>query len=215
MIHQAGGLGCVVTVQDDVDDVIIRDAWAAELAEVGELRVTTYIAHGFLSPESGYASRLRTLGADGNGTVLVAVPRGDNSRILGTVMLQPWPHAGKVVAGPGEAEIRALAVAPEGQGRGTGSALLRAVIERATDSGVRHLVLSTQQDMRTAHHLYEREGFRRLPERDWFPVPGERLLAYGMVLSADALSVAADSLNPHATSDVAQPNQEAGGQARR
>jgi ribosomal protein S18 acetylase RimI-like enzyme len=174
-------MSVTVTVRDDV---IIREAWPTELAEVGELRVTAYLADGFLSPESGYTPRLRSLGADGNGTVLVAVPRGDDRRILGTVMLQPWPHAGKLVTGPDEAEIRALAVAPGGQGQGTGSALLRAVIERAAESGVRHLVLLTQQEMRTAQHLYEREGFRRLAERDWSPVPGAVLLAYGLELTA-------------------------------
>jgi ribosomal protein S18 acetylase RimI-like enzyme len=179
-------MSVTVTVRDEV---VIREAWPTELAEVGELRVTAYVADGFLSPESGYAPRLRALGADGNGTVLVAVPRADDRRILGTVMLQPWPHAGQVVTGPGEAEIRALAVAPEDQGRGTGGALLRAVIERAAGSGVRHLVLMTQQEMRTAHHLYEREGFRRLPERDWYPVPGVALLAYGLELTADGVRV--------------------------
>lgn len=175
-------MSVTVTVRDDL---IVRDARPTELAEVGDLRVTAYVADGFLSPESGYAPRLRTLGADGNGTVLVAVPRGDDSPILGTVMLQPWPHAGRAVTGPDEAEIRALAVAPEGQGQGTGRALLRAVIARAAQSGVRHLVLLTQEEMRTAHHLYEREGFRRLLERDWSPAPGVTLLAYGLALTDD------------------------------
>jgi ribosomal protein S18 acetylase RimI-like enzyme len=175
-------MSVTVTVRDDL---IVRDARPTELAEVGDLRVTAYVADGFLSPESGYAPSLRALGADGNGTVLVAVPRGDDSRIIGTVMLQPWPHGGRVVTGPDEAEIRALAVAPEGQGQGTGGTLLRAVIERAAESGVRHLVLLTQEEMRTAHRLYEREGFRRLPERDWSPAPGVTLRAYGLELTDD------------------------------
>ena len=169
----------------DPDNVIVRDARPAELTEIGDLRVTAYQAGGFLLPESAYEPRLRTLGSDGGGTVLVAVPRDDDSRLLGTVMLQYWPDAGRVVTGPDEAEIRALAVVPDGQGRGTGSGLLRAVIERAAQRGVRHLVLVTQTDMRAAHHLYEREGFRRLPERDWSPYPGEILLAYGLPLTPD------------------------------
>jgi ribosomal protein S18 acetylase RimI-like enzyme len=167
----------------DRDQVIVRDARPDELADIGDLRVSAYQAHGFLSPGSGYEPRLRELGTAGDGTVLVAVPASDHSRVLGTVMLQYWPNAGQVVTRPDEAEIRALAVAPDGQGRGTGSALLRAVIKRAGQRGVQHLVLVTQEDMRAAHHLYEREGFRRLPERDWFPFPGELLLAYGLTLS--------------------------------
>jgi ribosomal protein S18 acetylase RimI-like enzyme len=162
--------------------VIVRDARPGELAEIGEIRVTAYVADGFMSPDSGYAPTLRDLGRNGDGTILVAVAEEDDNRILGTVMLQPWPHAGQVVAVPDEAEIRALAVVPEARGRGTGNALLRAVIERAAGQGVRHLVLLTQPDMLAAQHLYQRAGFRRLPDRDWSPAPGVTLLAYGMAL---------------------------------
>jgi ribosomal protein S18 acetylase RimI-like enzyme len=163
-------------------DVIVRSARPGELAEVADLRVSAYKAGGFLSAKSGYEQILRGLGAAGDGTVLVAVPRGDESRILGTVMLQPWPHAGEIVATQNEAEIRALAVSPDAQGRGTGNALLRAVIELAGQRGVRHLVLLTQNGMRTAQHMYQQAGFRRLPDRDWSPAPGITLLAYGLPL---------------------------------
>ena len=50
--------------------------------------------------------------------------------------------------------------------------------------GVRHLVLCTQPEMAAAHHLYEQAGVARLPERDWCPVEGLTLLAYGLVLPA-------------------------------
>ncbi len=279
--------------------MIVRDALPAELAEVGEIRVSAYRAGGHISPDSGYAPVLRALGAADDGTVLVAVAgqgtgqdrgrgtgqdggrdtgqdrgrgtgqdggrgtgqdggrdtgqdrgrdtgqdrgrdtgqdrgrgtgqdggrgtgqdggrdtgqdrgrdtgqdrgRGtgqdggrdtgqDRGPILGTVMLQYWPQAGHVVVGPGEAEIRALAVSPDGQGRGTGRALLRAVIDRAAQTGVRHLVLLTQPDMRRAAHMYQQAGFRRLPDRDWSPEPGLTLLAYGMELTAAAAAAAA------------------------
>jgi hypothetical protein len=32
--------------------------------------------------------------------------------------------------------------------------------------------------MTSAHRLYERLGFTRLPERDWSPMPGIDLLVY-------------------------------------
>ncbi len=163
--------------------VIVRDALPAELAEVGEIRVTAYQAGRHISPDSGYAPVLRALGDEGDGTVLVAVDGQHDGRILGTVMLQRWPEGGQVVASRDEAEIRALAVSPEGQGRGTGRALLRAAIERAKQEGVRHLVLLTQPDMRAAQHLYDQAGFGRLPDRDWSPRPGVTLLAYGLPLA--------------------------------
>jgi ribosomal protein S18 acetylase RimI-like enzyme len=162
--------------------VIIREARPGELDQVGEIRVAAYQAGGHMSADSGYAPVLRALGAEGDGTVLVAVDEEDGDRILGTVMLQPWPKAGQIVTGPGQAEIRALAVTPAGQGRGTGSALLKAVIELSAERGIRHLALLTQPDMLAAQHMYLREGFRRRPDQDWSPYPGVMLQAYGMTL---------------------------------
>jgi ribosomal protein S18 acetylase RimI-like enzyme len=157
----------------------IRDARPHELAEVGDIRVAAYRADGFLSPASSYEPVLRALGADGHGDVLVA---DDGAGLLGTVMLQYWPHAGHVVTGPGEAEIRALAVRPHARGAGIGRALLRAVMDLGAQRRVRHLVLFTQEDMKVAHRLYAEAGFSRLPERDWSPEPGVSLLAYGLRL---------------------------------
>ena len=163
----------------------IRDARQDEFDELGDIRVGAYVADGFLSPQSTYAPRLRELGTDGLDHVLVAVqPNGSSpGRIIGTVMLQGWPQGGEILAGPDEAEIRALAVSPDARGAGVGGALLAAVIERAASEGIRNLVLLTQPEMQAAHHLYERAGFARLPERDWSPEAGVTLLAYGLTLS--------------------------------
>jgi ribosomal protein S18 acetylase RimI-like enzyme len=158
--------------------VMVRDARPDELAGIGDLRVAAYRADGFLPAASGYAATLRTLGADRQGEVLAAV---DGGQIVGTVMLQGWP-GGQMARGPGEAEVRALAVAPGARGRGIGAALVTAVIERAAGRGIRHLVLLTLPEMRAAHRLYSQAGFRRLPGRDWSPRPGEALLAYGLVV---------------------------------
>jgi ribosomal protein S18 acetylase RimI-like enzyme len=156
---------------------MIRDASPAEMAEVGHIRVAAYQAGGFLSADSEYTETLRGLGADGTGHVLVARD-GPGESIVGTVMLQIWPHAGHVVTGPHEAEIRALAVRPHAQGKGIGRELLSRVIERAADLGVPRLVLCTEPEMRAAHRLYVEAGFARLPERDWSPAPDVTLLAY-------------------------------------
>jgi ribosomal protein S18 acetylase RimI-like enzyme len=161
------------------DGVIVRDARLGELPAIGDLRVTAYAAQGFLSDGSHYTETLRGLGREGDGQVLAAV---DGEQILGTVMLQAWPDGGHVVRAPDEAEVRALAVAPGAQGRGVGRALLQAVADRAIAQGVRHLVLCTQPEMFAAQHLYEAAGFRRIPDRDWCPVPGFLLLAYGREL---------------------------------
>jgi len=160
--------------------VIVRDARPDELAGIGDLRVAAYRADGFLTAASGYTPILHALGADGAGEVLAAV---DGDRIVGTIMLLAWPDGGNVTRGPGEAEVRALAVAPHARGQGIGAALVAAVVERAAGRGIRHLVLLTLPEMRAAHHLYAQAGFGRLPDRDWSPRPGETLLAYGLALA--------------------------------
>lgn len=163
----------------------IRDARPDELETVGEIRVAAYVADGFLSPDSAYAPRLRALGADGDGTVLVAVGEdaegSGREEIVGTVMIRSWPD-GELMRAPDEAEVRALAVAPGSRGRGIGRRLVTAVVERARVSGLRHLVLASQPDMVIAHRLYGEAGFARLPERDFTPVPGVTLLAFGLRL---------------------------------
>lgn len=166
------------------------------MTQVAQVRVTAYQAGEHLSPESQYEQRLRELGADGIGDVLVAIDR--SGEISGTVMLQPWPHAGKVVTGPDEAEIRALAVLPQAQGKGLGKVLLNAVIERARLRQVRHLVLFTQSDMIAAQHMYASAGFTRLADRDWSPSPGTFLLAYGLPLSSIPRAAQVDAAPPPA-----------------
>ena len=113
-----------------------------------------------------------TEGGDGGGT------------IAGTIMLVTWPLAGELVGGPDEAEIRALAVAPGAQHGGVGTGLLLTALNWAELAGARRVVLSTLPEMRAAHRLYERNGFRRLPDRDWSPRPGVELLAYSLELAS-------------------------------
>jgi ribosomal protein S18 acetylase RimI-like enzyme len=159
-------------------DLNVRIASDDELAEIGELRVAAYTAQGMLAT-SPYADVLRDLGVSTPGDVLVAEADG---RAIGTVMFEPFHPGSEIARAPDEAEVRALAVTPEAQGRGTGRALVSAVIERAIASGTRHLLLSTRPTMAAAQHLYRAAGFTRLPERDWSPAPGFTLIAYGLRL---------------------------------
>jgi ribosomal protein S18 acetylase RimI-like enzyme len=159
--------------------VEVRDAAPGEFGSIGDLRVAAYRADGFLPETSAYAATLRTLGTDGTGEILAAVEDG---RILGTVTLMSWPHSAELLRGPGEAEIRALAVASTARGRGIGRALLSAVLRRAAERQVRRLLLLTMPDMRAAQHLYAGAGFRRLPDRDIQLESGAVLLAFGLAL---------------------------------
>jgi ribosomal protein S18 acetylase RimI-like enzyme len=58
-----------------------------------------------------------------------------------------------------------LAVRPEHRGRGIGTALLTALVERAKTEGFRAIVLSVEEDNQ-ALRLYERQGFTRINQID-------------------------------------------------
>jgi ribosomal protein S18 acetylase RimI-like enzyme len=168
--------------------MIIREARPGEMAEVGRLRVAAYQAQDLLALNPRYTETLRDLGGGGHGTVLVAAEddgagEGPGGKLLGTAMLEPWHPGSEVARRPGEAEVRALAVAPWAQGRGVGRALMRGVIAQAAAAGARMLLLSTQPEMRAAQALYASLDFARLPELDWSPVPGLTLLSLGLPLS--------------------------------
>lgn len=160
--------------------MIVRAALAEESEAVGELRVAAYQAQNLLAASPGYAGTLRRLGFGGPGTVLVAAGDGGGGTLLGTVMYEPWHPGSEVARSAADAEVRALAVAPWAQGRGAGRALMRAVIDQATASGVSRLLLSTQPAMTAAQHLYRSLGFARAPELDWSPVPGVTLLGFAL-----------------------------------
>lgn len=165
--------------------MIVREVLPGETESVGELRVAAYAEQGLLAANPGYADTLRGLGLDGRpGTVLVASDDGPDGRLLGTVMYEPWNSDSEVARRADEAEVRALAVAPRAQGRGTGRALMRAVIGQAESSGVARLLLSTRPEMRAAQHLYRELGFARAPELDWAPVPGVTLMGFALPLPA-------------------------------
>jgi GNAT superfamily N-acetyltransferase len=165
--------------------MMIRAALAEEMDAVGALRVGAYESQGLLEFNPSYAATLAALGTDGRGTVLVAAgDSGDDGAgmLLGTVMLDPWHDGSEVARDRREAEVRALAVAPQAQGQGVGRALMLAVIDQARVAGAGRLLLSTQPTMKAAHALYLSLGFARRPELDWSPVPEATLLAFGLVM---------------------------------
>jgi len=164
--------------------VVVRSASPDDFAAVGELTVAAYGAAGLLDNDEQYIDELRDAAhraAADRTDLLVAVDR-DGGRIVGSVtfVLPGSPFA--ELSGPAEAEFRHLAVDPEGRGRGVGELLVRACIDRARQHGCEGMVLSTAPISHDAHRLYARLGFRRAPERDWWPAPDFPLLAYELPL---------------------------------
>ncbi|MDN0195660.1 GNAT family N-acetyltransferase [Streptomyces sp. S.PNR 29] len=153
-------------------DIDIRQAEPGDYETVGEITAQAYLQDGLLDfgESDEYLGALRDVaGRAAAAEVLVATEHG---RLLGGVTFVPSGGPMADIAGPGEAEIRMLAVAHEARGRGVGEALVRACVDRARSvEGCVRIVLSTQRTMHTAHRIYERLGFVRTPERDWNPLP--------------------------------------------
>ena len=161
--------------------MIIRQARPDEHAAVGELRVAAYRALGTLSEGSEYAQTLRGFGF-GDGCVVLVAAEGSGSEILGTIALELFGPDSELAQDETEADARAFAVSPPGQGQGVGRKLLLALIESARQRGLRRLRLCTQPAMQAAQHLYETTGFSRTPDLDFQPVPGLTLRAYELAL---------------------------------
>ena len=160
--------------------VEVRDALPAEYEAAGKIVAEAFYADGQLdAPDSGfYADVLRDVASRADSAeILVAL---DDGVVVGAVTFVP--HGGPMadIAQDGEAEIRMLGVAPDAQGRGAGTALMRECIARS--AGTWRIVLSTQTVAHGSHRLYERLGFVREPARDWVPVPGVDLLCYVLEL---------------------------------
>ncbi|MEU2595867.1 GNAT family N-acetyltransferase [Streptomyces hirsutus] len=180
-------------------DIVTRPAKPYEFEELGELTAQAYLRDGLLDfgESDAYLGELRDVAGraavaevlvavEGAGTRPGAVEAGGAGRVLGGVTFVPRGGPMADMAGPGEAEIRMLAVARTARRRGAGEALVRACVERArATEGCVRIVLSTQRTMRAAHRVYERLGFVRSPGRDWNPLPhldDITLLAYELTL---------------------------------
>lgn len=165
-----------------VSGVVVRDAQPEEYNRIGEITVAAYVADGFLHGDSEYAEELRDAARRAREAQLIVAVDESTGEVLGSVTFclpgSPWAQ----IAGPDEAEFRMLSVEPAARGRGAGEALVEACVRRARAAGCRRLVLLTTAGMTTAHRLYERLGFRRTAERDWWPRPDFRLMAYALAL---------------------------------
>ncbi len=154
----------------------------AEYEQAGRVVVAGYRALPGAHLSGGYAEELADVaGRAGDTEVIVAV--GGDDEMLGCVTFvadvsSPWAE----LLEADESAIRMLGVDPAAQGRGIGQALVGACVERATQLGRLGLFLHSTPWMVAAHRLYERNGFVRVPKRDWSPTPEVPLIAYRLEL---------------------------------
>lgn len=144
---------------------------SAVLERLGEIVVAAYGAAGALEGDDEYIPELRDVARRVREAVVFAALDEAGAVPLGCVTYVPGPDNGWAEhLRDGEASIRMLAVDPAAQGRGVGTALVKACLARARADGRRAVFLHSLPTMERAQRIYDRLGFRRLPERDWiFP----------------------------------------------
>lgn len=161
--------------------VRIRPAVQADDAVLADITARAYLDGGHLLDDTDpYLADLRDVAVRREqADVLVAEIDGG---VVGSVTVAGPDSLLAEYGRDGEQEIRMLSVDPSAGGRGVGSALLQAALDRARAAGADRSVLHTLESMKAAHQLYERAGFVREPDLDDQPLPGLWLRAYGLAV---------------------------------
>ncbi len=161
-------------------DPLIRDALPADNPAVIALTLAANQEHAAALPEGWwvpYSENIRNaLASAGPGQIIVAELEG---RLVGSMLLLPAEAYES-----GYPEIRLLAVDPAARGRGIASALMAECLRRVLQGGAVAIGLHTMEAMTTARRMYERMGFVRAPEFDFYPVAD--LVVQGYRLDLDA-----------------------------
>lgn len=158
-------------------DFRIRTATEADRAAIQEMSIAAYQQYAENMPQyiwEAYKEDILETTANVGGTAEQIVAEMDGA-IVGSVLIFPegsvsgeednkvfkrkWP------------EIRLLAVAPAARGKGIGAALTQECIRRMRASGASTITLHTLDMMPVAMRMYEKLGFVRMPELDYYPVP--------------------------------------------
>jgi ribosomal protein S18 acetylase RimI-like enzyme len=167
-----------------VSSVSLRDARPDELDAIGEMMVAAYAE--FVPPSHppewrAYEAEIRDVRRRLATAALIVA--ADGERLAGAVTYYPDATKETNVPWPASwAVFRLLAVHPEARGRGIGRLLTEECIRRARATGRAAVGLHTTHLMNVARAMYERMGFVRVPELDFFPMPTFRVMAYRLTL---------------------------------
>ena len=164
------------------NEIIIRDARPEEADGVAKLLKGAFEQYKENIPPEGWKYYLDDIcdvrGRLEEAELIVAEIQG---KLAGTVTLylnsdgNYWPKGWGV--------IRLLGVSPAYRDRGIGRALMEDCIRRCREQGIKTIGLYTTGFMAIAKDMYEKMGFKHIPERDFRPAPEANLvLAYRLDL---------------------------------
>ena len=159
--------------------ITIRPAVEADFGDVARITGDSYLAAGYFDDAAHpYMVKIMDVAERAEQATIWVAER--DGAVVGSVTLalagQPYAD----IALQDELEFRMLVVDPAVQRSGAGKAMVEAIIGHArTLPGIRAVALTTGQTWESAHGLYRKTGFQRVPERDWL-VPGTdiKLLVY-------------------------------------
>lgn len=161
----------------------IRPAVEADFADIARITGDSYLSAGYFDDAAHpYMVKIMDVAERARqATIWVAERQGS---IIGSVTLALAGEPYADIAQEDELEFRMLVVDPAVQRSGAGKAMVDAIISYArTLPGITGVALTTGSAWESAHRLYRKTGFQRVPERDWF-VPGTdtKLLVYRLDL---------------------------------
>jgi GNAT superfamily N-acetyltransferase len=163
--------------------ILIRPAVPADYDAVARITRDAYLAAGYFEDaDHPYMQQIQQVARrHEQATIWVAERAG---RVVGSVTLAVAGEPYADIALPDELEFRMLVVDPAVQRSGAGRALVEAIVGYArTLPGIAGVALTTGLTWESAHGLYRKTGFRRVPERDWFvPDTEVQLLVYRLDL---------------------------------
>ncbi|GAC1605110.1 MAG: GNAT family N-acetyltransferase [Pseudarthrobacter sp.] len=163
--------------------ITIRSAVEADFDAIARITVDSYLAAGnFDNADHPCMQQSQDVAARAaKATIWVAEREG---QVVGSVTLALAGEPYADIALEDELEFRMLVVDPAVQRSGAGQAMVEAIIEHArTLDGINGVALTTGRTWESAHGLYKKTGFRRVPDRDWL-IPGTdiKLLVYRLDL---------------------------------
>ncbi|MBI4295256.1 MAG: GNAT family N-acetyltransferase [Chloroflexi bacterium] len=168
----------------DNESISIRDVRIEELDEISLLLKEAYQQYEKLLPGDTwhrYVEDITNVRSRLDESQLIVAEV--NRQLVGAVTLylnarrserEGWPR--------GWAVIRLLAVRPSCRNRGIGHALVEECLRRCREEGIATVGLHTTEMMDVAQRMYEKMGFTRVPEFDFYPRPDVVVMAYRLDL---------------------------------
>ena len=161
----------------------IRPAIESDHDAVARITRDSYLAAGYFDfAAHPYMVKVQDVAQRAARATIWVAERGGT--VVGSVTLARAGEPYADIALEDELEFRMLVVDPAVQRSGAGKAMVEAIIDHGRSlPGISAVALTTGKTWESAHGLYRKFGFRRVPERDWF-VPGTdtKLLVYRLDL---------------------------------